>query len=36
MVAGISRGKKVMVCSMVRGQKLTVSQIADDLGHERA
>jgi len=37
MVAGILWGKKAMVvCSMAGGQKLTVNQITDDLGHERA
>ena len=37
MVAEISWGKNAMVvCSMAGGQKLTVNQITDDLGHERA
>ena len=37
MVAEISWGKNAMVvCSMAGGQKLTVTQIADDLEHERA
>ena len=37
MVAEISWGKNAMVvCSMAGGQKLTVNQITDDLGHEGA